>query len=727
MAALYDPTALNPQQREAVEHPGGPLMVFAGAGSGKTRVITARIARLIGEGVAPDRILAVTFTNKAAREMRERVEEMAGDRARDLWMGTFHSTCARLLRMYGSAVGIDRSFVIYDDGDQMSLIRDLIKRADLDEKSFQPRAVLAEISRAKEKLLSPKKYEDQASGYFERTVADLYARYRSALDRANALDFDDLLMKTVRMLEESEQVRERLQEKFLHLLVDEYQDVNYAQYQLAHILSGKHKNITIVGDDDQSIYAWRGADVSLMLRFSSDHPEAQVVKLTQNYRSTKTILKAAYEVVKHNQGRADKELWTENEQGELIEITEAGTEHDEAMMVVDQITSAKRRSERGYGDFAVLYRTNAQSRVMEEAFLAMRVPHVLVGGQRFYDRKEIKDMIAYLRLIYNPDDDASLRRVINEPTRGIGGTTVEKIAAAAAERSASLYSALDNKELRQGLASKPRSGVMVFRNIIEEGRKLAEQTPAVTPILNMVMEKSGYVRELRQSRSDEAVSRLENLQELINVTTEYDQSEEGTLAGFLENVALISDIDTLRGEGEAVTLMTLHSAKGLEFPCVFMVGMEEGVFPHSRSLTDDTQLEEERRLCYVGMTRAQRELHMTHARRRTLYGQPNFNPRSRFLDDIPYSLTDQADAGPSMATVRQERVGSYTVRDAEPARAPEWKPPFQIGDKVTHRKFGTGVVISCSPLKNDAEVTVAFPGEAGVKKVVQSLAKLEAV
>lgn len=582
--------------------------------------------------------------------------------------------------------------------------------------------------------MGPEKYGTIATGFFESIVSQVYTDYNAALMRANALDFDDILFKAVRLLEQAADVREKYQERFLHVLIDEYQDVNTAQYQLANILSAQHKNITIVGDDDQSIYAWRGADVSHMMRFSSDHPDARVVTLAQNYRSTKRILDAAYSVIRHNRGRADKRLWTDNEHGAMVTVSEAGTELDEAMQVADTILREVRTGQKKFGDFAVLYRANAQSRVMEEAFLTMRVPHILVGGQRFYERKEIKDMISYLRLALNPHDDASLRRIVNVPARGIGATTLKVFEQWSAGRTSSLWSAMTDVSLSQELAKKTLSGVRAFTGLIEEASHLSQPGP-VTPVLKHLMDKSGYIEDLRAQRDDESVSRLENLQELINVTTEYDSSTpEPNLSAFLENVALIADIDTLTESGDAVTLMTLHSSKGLEFPTVFLVGMEEGIFPHSRSLGSDAELEEERRLAYVGMTRARKELHLTHATRRALYGQPSFNRRSRFLDDIPSETIDvlfgvKTSPNHSLPTVRQMRGGDYAViEQPRPAQSkPSWEPPFTVGQKVTHRKFGIGVVIACGPLKNDAEVTVAFPGETGVKKMVQSLAKLEAV
>lgn len=698
-------------------------------------MITYRIARLIQEGCPPSRILSVTFTNKAAREMRERLELLLGGGVKAMWMGTFHSTCAKLLRIDGKAINLSPEFVIYDDGEQLSIVKDILKRFAIDEKTLQPRAVLNEISRAKEKMIDPVKYEGIAAGYLEKMVAGIYPEYQARLARANALDFDDILYYAVQLLEKSPEVLAKYQEKFLHVLIDEYQDVNFTQYRFAQLISGKHRNITIVGDDDQSIYAWRGADVSLMLKFSSDYKDAKVVTLGQNYRSTKTILGAAYDVIRHNRGRADKELWTDNDSGLPLTVTEAGTDEEEAMVVADTILKQVRSGRRKYGDYGVLYRTNAQSRVLEESFLTMRIPHILVGGQRFYERKEVRDMLAYLRAILNPADEVSIKRTINTPTRGLGSGSLTLFEEWSRARGLTWWDAMREQSVQSQLAKRALHGMQQYVGLIEEGRDMMGET-SVTQMLKFVMNKSGYVDELKAERSDDAISRLENLQELINVTEQYDATaEEPSLFGFLENVALISDVDQLNETGEAVTLMTLHSSKGLEYPAVFLVGMEEGVFPHSRSAGDDLQMEEERRLCYVGMTRAREELHLLHSRRRSMYGNSNFNRRSRFLDDIDLSNADslmprQAIVQAPFREVRMERTGQYRLTEPEPPkpRGPAWKAPFGIGERVRHAKFGEGVVISCSPVKgDDAEVTVAFPGVTGVKKLIQSFAKLERV
>ncbi|HWD41353.1 MAG TPA: DNA helicase PcrA [Fimbriimonas sp.] len=737
MSVTLEVDALNPEQREAVMYNGGPLLIFAGAGSGKTRVITYRIARLLEDKVHPSRILAVTFTNKAAREMKERITSLVGDMARTMWIGTFHSLFARILRIDGKAIGLDPNFVIYDDADQISLVREILKKMNFDDKAIQPRAILSEISSAKEKLKSPERYAASATGFIEKISAQVYKSYQELLFKSNALDFDDILFFTYRLFEQRADVLDKYACRFEHILVDEYQDVNFAQYNVIHQLASKHRNIVVVGDDDQSIYAWRGADVSLILRFSGDYPDAKVVKLERNYRSTKNILAAANEVIKHNRSRANKSLWTENEEGELISLIVTGTEKDEATVIAEKIQQQVRFGKRKYRDFGVLYRTNSQSRVMEEAFLQMRIPHLLVGGQRFYERKEIKDMVAYMRLVFNSRDDVSFRRIVNVPSRGIGQGAMTNLENMAAKRSISLYEAAHDQELQTSLPPKTRSSIKGFIACIEEAKDV-EASTYVTPILRALLMTSGYMDALKSEGTEEALGRLENLQELVNVTTEYDRDvEDRSLAGFLESVSLVSDVDSMSGTGDAVTLMTLHSAKGLEFPVVFIAGMEEGVFPHSRSLTSDTELEEERRLAYVGMTRAREELHLANAKRRSIFGTPNFNLPSRFLEDIPRHLLQEQNqtwSPTNLRSVYQERNGSYRTYEPPPtstaptrAVTPSWKAPFVTGDRVRHRTFGIGVVIACSPIKDDAEVTVVFPGATGQKKLLQKLAKLEKI
>jgi DNA helicase-2/ATP-dependent DNA helicase PcrA len=723
-----DLSSLNEQQARAVTHRGGPLLIFAGAGSGKTRVITYRIAHLIESGVWPSSILAVTFTNKAAREMRERIDGLIGDDAKGLWMGTFHSICGRMLRENGRHIGIDRNFVIYDDDDQVSIVRRILKDLRVDDKSLSPRRVLNEISRAKEKLVEPEQFANEAGGI----VSKVYTRYQSSLRQANALDFDDMLLYAVRMLRQREDILEHYAEKFRHVLVDEFQDVNHAQYELVRLLSSRHNNITVVGDDDQSIYAWRGADVQLIHKFAREYNGSQTVKLEQNYRSTKRILSAANAVIRHNPGRAAKELFTDNPQGSPIRIVEKGTEQDEAMFVADAIASAVQKDNRAYADFAVLYRTNAQSRVFEEAFMMMRIPHVLIGGMRFYERKEVKDMIAYMRLAANPEDDVSIRRVINEPSRGIGATTLQKAQEYADGKP--LWSAFSDNAFIFSLPKRTAAAVSEFVDTIGNAGEIARREEHAEPVLIRLMNDSGYLDMLRAERSEEANSRLDNLQELVNVAIQHDATaDEPGLLPFLQEIALFSDQDQLedapKSEGK-VTLMTAHTAKGLEFPVVFIVGLEEGVFPHSRSMTSDTEIAEERRLCYVAMTRARESLTLSYAARRTTFGQSNFNPVSRFLQALPHDVVVRDESTirshrdlPSMSNTRN---GPYRVATpSRQLRSPDWKAPFEAGQQVRHGKFGVGVVVSCLPTAGDCEVTVAFPGVIGIKRLMANIAKLE--
>lgn len=719
---------LNEQQRLAVTQTPSAMLVFAGAGSGKTRVITYRIAWLIEQGARPDSILAVTFTNKAAREMRERIENLIGEKARNLWMGTFHSVCGRLLRIYGDKIGIDKNFVIYDDADQLSLMREILKKFGKDEKSFTPRSVLSEISRAKEKLISHEDYARSSMSYFENEVAKLYPKYQELLRKNNALDFDDMIMFTVRLLQERKDVRDTIQRRFSHVLVDEFQDVNLAQYELVRLLAEKHGNITVVGDDDQSIYAWRGADVSLIHKFSTEFKDAKIIMLEQNYRSTSCILQCANEVIKHNRTRAQKKLWTKNATGEPVSITEVGTENDEAMLVADTIIGDTRTKDRKFGDFAVLYRTNAQSRVLEETFLLMSIPYVLVGGLRFYERKEIKDIVAYLRVVANPYDEVSLRRIINIPTRGIGDATIQKFENAS--NGEGLWFGL-LKYYSLGLSSKVEHAVAQFVSCIQSAQELIPQMSS-QKIVTHILQHSGYLDMLRSEKTEESQERLENLQEFITVAIQHDvTSDEPGLTTFLQEISLFTDVDSYQESPDVVTLMTAHAAKGLEFPVVFVVGMEEGIFPHARSLNTNAEIEEERRLCYVAMTRAKEELHMIHATRRNSFGQPIFNEPSRFLENIPPHLTKSLRAESKRAIITDRRAPSYQVYSNEQTsknlKAPDWTPPFQVGQQVRHPEFGNGIVIACSPVKDDCEVTVTFPGVTGTKRLMQKFAKLEKV
>lgn len=727
--STLDLSSLNPKQLEAVMHPGGPLVVFAGAGSGKTRVITYRIAHLISEGLRPWNVLAVTFTNKAANEMKERVAALLGEDLQPRWVGTFHSMCSRILRECGERIGIDRNFVVYDDDDQVSVIRDCLRQMELDEKQFAPRSVLATISRAKERLISAEQYPDVAHGFLERIVAEVYPKYQLALRKLNALDFDDLIYYAVQLLRQEPTVRERYQAQFHHILVDEYQDVNQSQYMLIQLLGGAHQNITVVGDDDQSIYGWRGADVKLILRFTSDYPDAKVVTLDQNYRSTQSILDAAHRVIRRNRNRAEKKLWTENAGGSPVTLTMCGTETDEAQVIADTIQREVRAGHRRYGDFAILYRTNAQSRAFEETFLGLRIPHAIIGGMRFYERKEIKDVVAYLRTIHNPYDLKALERIVNVPARGIGPTTLQ-VLRDLADDPERLWDAMRSDAAMETLGTSARKRVAAFVEIIEELRQLPTEGP-VLPVVEATLRRSGYLDALLADRSEEGRDRVENVREFLTVAGNYDgRAEEPTLAEFLQNIALVSDADFVGERANSVQLMTVHTAKGLEFPVVFLAGLEEGVFPHQRCLDSEAEIEEERRLCYVGMTRAQQELHITYATRRAFRGQTSFNPPSRFLQDLdPEAVTSLGATIPPAASGLRPGTERYPARppgfmqQTEPVR----EPAFAVGQKVRHKKFGLGVVVACVPVGEDSEVTVAFPGIVGVKKLLQRFAELEAL
>ncbi|MDO8587039.1 MAG: DNA helicase PcrA [Armatimonadota bacterium] len=708
---------LNEPQREAVQHTEGPALVFAGAGSGKTRVLTHRIAYLIrAKGVSPRNILAVTFTNKAAQEMKGRIEALIGELSKQLWAGTFHSICARILRIDGDKIGIDPEYIIFDDADQISQVKECLEQLGLDPKKYHPRGVLTNISQAKEQLIQPEEYTGHFQGHDAAVTARIYEAYRNGLRRNRALDFDDLIMETTRLFRESPQTLDRYQERLRHVLVDEYQDINYAQYVFIRSLAAKYHNIFCVGDDDQSIYRWRGADVGIILQFEHDYPDAKVVKLEQNYRSTKNILDAAHEVVRRNPSRKDKVLWTEKPEGEAITVADTANEQEEAALVADRMLGAL--GDRKYSDFAVLYRMNSQSRVFEEAFINRKIPYKLVGSVRFYERKEIKDVVAYLRLAYNPYETVSLKRVINLPPRGIGPTTVTKLEDFAAENRISLFDAVQRADEIEGLLTKPRKSLNAFAKFINFLNSAREHY-GVARLTVEILENTGFITHLQEEKSGDAQSRVENVRELLSVTQQFDaESEEKSLARFLEQVALMSDIDSYDEAGNAVTLMTLHSAKGLEFPVVYIVGMEEGIFPHSRSLNDPEELEEERRLCYVGMTRAKEELHLTWAWQRMFQGMMRRQERSRFLRDIPSELTRQRT--PAAAA---QPLWRSTVEFKRPAPAATFRP----GQKVSHKQFGTGIVLNTKLEGNDEEVTVAFEAGIGVKKLLLSYAALEKV
>jgi len=712
---------LNDQQRAAVTQTEGPVLVFAGAGSGKTRVLTHRIAYLIREkGVRPWHILAVTFTNKAAKEMKERIEGLLGEGANGLWTGTFHGTCARILREHGEAMGLDRNFTIYDDYDQVQLVKEAMEAENVDQKIYKPRAILDLISKAKEQLVLPDEFGRRFVGSTERIANRVYAAYQAKLRLNRALDFDDLIMYTVLLFRDHPDVLAHYQDKFRYVLVDEYQDINFSQYTLVHNIAEKHHNIFCVGDDDQSIYRWRGADVGIILQFETDYPDASVYKLERNYRSTKKILEAAHAIVRRNVDRAEKKLWTENDEGVDIQVIDASNEIDEANLIARSIQDKVSIGGHSYSDIVVLYRMNAQSRVFEEAMINNRIPHRLVGTVRFYERREIKDVLAYLRLAANPHESVSLRRVINIPARGIGQTSMSRLEQFAVSEQITLYEALRRVREATDIPAKARGSMEKFAEIVHHLNEMRDNV-TVRRLTEEVLTVTGYLDALAEERTMEARTRMENVKELLSVTENFQSSVENpTLSAFLEQVALISDIDTLDESGNAVTLMTLHSAKGLEFPVVYIVGMEEGLFPHRRSLEDREELAEERRLCYVGMTRARKELLFSYAHQRMLMGQVSGSDMSRFIREIPEEVV--ADTAP-----RRRRASADTTwkRDFQPRRTAS-TATYRPAQKVFHEQFGQGIVLNCSGSGSDEVVTVAFEGN-GVKKLQVSFANLRVV
>lgn len=651
---------LNPRQREAVECLEGPLLIMAGAGSGKTKVLVSRIANLLAHGVPPYRILAITFTNKAAKEMKERTEKLIGPMAKNVWLGTFHSFCARLLRFEAdNLAGYQRNFVIYDESDAAALIKQCLKEMNLDDKQYRPRDVKGAISGAKNRLMSPGAMGDAAVNFHQKKISEVYELYQEKLKKNNAMDFDDLLMVTVDLLKNNKEVRERYQERYQYILIDEYQDTNGAQYRITRSLVGPARNICVVGDSDQSIYGWRGADMQNILGFEKDYREAKVILLEQNYRSTRTILEAANAVIANNETRKPKKLWTENTGGEKITAYKAADERDEANFIIREVTRQHTLFRVSYGDMAVLYRTNAQSRVIEEGFLKAGIAYTMVGGLRFYDRKEIKDLLAYLRMIFNPADDVSLRRIINVPRRGIGETTMGKVADYALNEGLTLFDVISSDELlaEAGVSGKARKTFDEFSGKVFDLIGSMNELP-LSEFIQEVLDSSGYIQELEKDESVESKSRIENLKEFISVAKDYEAQSQDTdepgLEGFLSHVSLISDLDTANMEEDRVTLMTLHAAKGLEFPVVFMAGMEEGIFPHANSLLEEDKLEEERRACYVGITRAKKKLYLTHAGQRMLFGRTSYNPPSRFMAEIPDSCVEAISA---------RRVGAFNRRE----------------------------------------------------------------
>ena len=696
--------SLNPVQRKAVQHTDGPLLILSGAGSGKTRVITHRIAYLIHHHrVSPYNILAVTFTNKAAEEMRTRLENLIGPS--QLWVSTFHSTCAQILRRDIHHLGYERSFTIYDTADQQTLIKELIKTLQLSLNN--PGPVISEISRAKSDFDSPADYTQRAIGFFEQSVAQIYPMYQDFLRTNNALDFDDLIKLTVELFEANSNVLEYYQDKFRYILVDEYQDTNRGQYLLVNALAQKHQNICVVGDDDQSIYSWRGADINNILDFEEDYPDTTVLRLVQNYRSTKNILEAAYHVISNNQKRKEKQIWTDNKKGSAIILHEATEDIREADYVLRQLREWRGRG-RKYGDCVIFYRINAQSRTFEDALRGANVPYQIVGGIRFYERMEVKDIIAYMRVIVNPADTVSIKRVINVPRRGIGVATVQKIEDFAYDEGIPLFEAIQRVGEISTLNNGAKNKVRQFAELIASFN--ANDPPSRTA--EDLLDRSGYLQALRSEGSIEAQTREENLQELVAAVAEYEESEtEPTLSGFLEKITLASDIDSMEDKSDVVTMMTLHSAKGLEFPIVFMVGIEEGLLPHQRSYDSEAELEEERRLCYVGLTRAQEHLYLTYARSRRLYRDIDYRIPSRFIEEIPPELVDE---GPSYESPQRPVVSSYDPD--EPDYEDEVSFPYDVGDVVYHSKFGRGKVIAIDGHGFDMRITVRF--ERGSEKTL---------
>lgn len=701
---------LNTAQAAAAAHEAGPLLILAGAGSGKTKTLTHRIAHLIAEkGVQPEAILAVTFTNKAAKEMRERLAGLLGRESHDrffmTWMGTFHSICVRLLRREGEHIGVPRNFVIFDEADRLGLIKQAMKQLGISEKQYTPRAISSLISSAKNDGITPDEYARTAHLPQQRIAADIFPRYERLRKEAAALDFDDLLVEAVRLLREVPEIRQKWQTNFRYIMIDEYQDTNAVQYRLIKSLVNQQQNICVVGDDWQSIYSWRGADFTNILNFERDFPGATIVKLEQNYRSTKHILEAAHKIISKNTQRSDKKLWTNAGAGAPVQVAYAGSETHEGEIVTTRIASAVSIRARRYSDYAVLYRTNAQSRALEEAFIRYGVPYKIVGGVRFYDRKEIKDIIAYLRLLYQPADRASFLRIVNVPTRGLGPTSVEKFLEWQQSQSADIVTALTISTMCTIVTPRARTALSELGDGLQRLREQVDTVP-LPELIELVLKRFRYM-EFLQDGSPQAEDRQQNIQELIGVAEQYATLG---LAGFLEEVALISDLDTFDESSDAVTLMTLHAAKGLEFPVVFMIGMEESIFPHSRALYDASEMEEERRLCYVGMTRAREELHLIAASSRFLYGNRQHNPPSRFLADI----ADEAAVTPlpDFATIN--------AFPCEPELVQEYDEDIAIGDKVRHTVFGVGEILSI----DGTTLEIAFEGR-GTKKLNAAFAPLQ--
>ncbi len=732
-------SGLNKEQFKAVTHVDGPLLVIAGAGSGKTRVLTHRIAYLIAEcGIRPWNIIAITFTNKAAKEMKTRIENLVGETANDIWVGTFHSMCVRILRREIEKLGFTRDFVIYDTADTKVVIKECIKELNLDEKIYGDKYLLNEIGRAKNDMMDPERYSLlYASDFRLSKVAEVYTRYQNKLKKNNAVDFDDIINHTIKIFQENPDVLAYYQDKFKYVLVDEYQDTNKAQDLLIMLLSKVHHNLFVVGDDQQSIYKFRGADIKNILNFDKNFKETRVIKLEQNYRSTKNILGIANQVIKNNSGNVEKNLWTENEEGTKPKLFQADDEYDEANYVVGRINYLRREEYSKYSDFAILYRTNAQSRAFEDVFMREGIPYKVVGGQKFYERKEIKDIIAYLRLINNSSDDVSFKRVINEPKRGIGKTSIDAVEDMARMKGVSMFAIA--KDADKYVATRANNALKDFCKAIEI---LATSELRISDLIEQVLKTTGYIEMLEAEKTDEAEGRIENLGQFLNIAIEFEQQEAAnTLADFLENLALVTDLDSVDEQEDAVLLMTLHTAKGLEFPNVFLVGMEEGLFPSFRSADNPDEVEEERRLCYVGITRARQYLHLTCAKRRTVFGNTQYSKNSRFIDEIDEELLDGSIKKASKWTEESEynydsipafgaAKKAFNFRTAESflqqvtGNSLVDLARFQVGTEVFHKKFGKGIITKTEPEDDDLKVDIEFE-KAGMKRLMAKFANLE--
>ena len=722
-------TGLNKEQQQAVQHTEGPLLILAGAGSGKTKVLTVRIAHLLAQGVNPYEILAITFTNKAAKEMKSRVEGLVGDVANRIWLSTFHSFCAKFLRFeIDSFLGYNSNFTIYDTSDSQAVIKAALKALNLDDKYYPVGAMIAAISDAKNKLLFASDFRKQARDFYQQKVADVYEYYERELRKNNALDFDDLLLVAVKLLQSNATVLDKYSHRFRYVMIDEYQDTNHAQYLLAKLLASHWKNIAVVGDADQSIYAWRGADIQNILDFEKDYPNCTSIKLEQNYRSTKIILDAANAVIDNNEGRPEKNLWTDKIEGAKIQHFTAQSEHEEAAFIGDTIAKKHDIHDVPYGDMAILYRTNAQSRVLEEALIKRALPYTMVGGTKFYDRKEIKDVLAYLRVLYNPFDDLSLLRIINVPKRSIGATTVAKLQDYAREKGTSLFMTLTQLHLIDSIKGKTKEkleefGILIFTLVSEMEDK------TVLDILESILDRTGYLAQLEESTDPQDQARAENIGELLSVAKDFqDTNPSGTVEDFLEQVALVNDVDSFEQEEAKVTLMTLHAAKGLEFPIVFLCGLEEGLFPHSRTLMNPEEIEEERRLAYVGITRAEKELYISNATTRTVFGRTSSYLPSRFIDEIPEELVDGLRAKRKVPDDIKRHVPQHMSVTSRPVTKPivrnEVIADWKVGDTAIHSKWGNGKVINVTGDGAGMNLTIEFPTQ-GVRVVMAKFAPVK--